>query len=177
MTIVLAILIGAGLFTALWILGTLIYTGVPYVKTPHSKYDLLLAEMDISSADTVYDLGCGDADLLIQVSSTTGASCIGYEISPIAYLRAWFKIRRSGLPIRLHFGNFRKARLANATVVFCFLAPLAMPLTSRFLKTHARKGARIFSYGFPLPGWSAIRTVSTSDRPSGSRLYVYRQDG
>lgn len=41
----------------------------------------LIRIMRITREDTFYDLGCGNGSVLLQVAATTGARCVGVEIS------------------------------------------------------------------------------------------------
>lgn len=162
-----------GLATSIWILIVLFYTRVPFVKMPARHITTLLEAIHITSADTVYDLGCGDAHVLIKIAERTGARTVGFDISPIAYLKAKWNIQKAKTTTKVYFKDFRNVDISQANIIFVFLIVGIMERTWNFLLTHARPGTRVISYGFSFPGIIPDQTISTSSSAQGSQLYIY----
>ena len=53
--------------TILFLFIQLLWYKVPYVKTSQKVIDIIFENISISPEDKVYDIGCGDANLLIQI--------------------------------------------------------------------------------------------------------------
>src|SRR5262245_48842096 len=54
----------------------------PYVPTPQDVVDRMLALAEVTKADTVYDLGCGDGRIVITAAKKYGAHGVGVDIDP-----------------------------------------------------------------------------------------------
>lgn len=175
MTVVLLLsfLAVIGLCISVWMLLVLFYTRVPFVKTPEKKIPALLSELSLSSEQTVYDLGCGDAHILLAIEKSTGATTIGYELSPIAYAKARWNVWRAQAHTKVMFGDFHRAPLQDADVVFIFLIVGVMKQTWSFLTQTCRPGTVIISYGFVFPDVKPDKVVHTPDAPHGSAFIFY----
>jgi len=163
-----------GLFLVIWILLTLLYTRVPWVKTPEKNISLLLENFVITPSDRVYDLGCGDAAVLEYIERKTGASTKGFEISPLAFFLAKGRIVTRRLKTEVVYENFMKSDLTRATVVFCFLIGDVMQKVAEYLQTALRPGTKIVSYGYQFPDLQLDSVIKTRPGDSGaSSFYVY----
>jgi len=173
--LVILCIVAIGAIVTLWIFIVLLFTRVPYVKTPKKNIDLLLKKIPFTKNDRVYDLGCGDAEVLIEIDKRVGAQTRGFEISPFAYLRAWLAVKSSGAKTRVWFKNFRKADISDATHIFVFLIPSVMQKTADWLEHNVAKGTLIISYGFSFPNKTPEQTIETDKRAHfASKFFVYR---
>lgn len=154
----------------------MLYTGVPYAGTPKNVLDKIFDAVDLKSGQIVYDLGCGDGRVLFAAEKR-GARCIGFELSPAAYLRARvLKIfHRSRAKIKLK--NFFSAKLKDADVVFCFLVGKVMKRVERRLDSQLKPGAKVICYGFDLPGWNAVKTILPDPKKdrTQSPVFIYEK--
>lgn len=158
----------------LWIFIILIYTRVPYVKTPKKNIDLLLKNIHFTKEDVIFDLGCGDADVLITIDKAIGATTYGYEISPFAFFRAWLTIKLQHAKTKVYFKDFRSANVEKATYIFVFLIPSIMEKTAAWIEAHAPKGVTVISYGFTFPGRTPSATIKTDPANThASNFYFY----
>lgn len=163
------------LIFALYIFIILIYTKVPFVKTPRRSIDIILDKIKISPTDIVFDIGCGDASMLIAIEKKFGAKTIGYEISPWAYLLAKMNIYANKAKTKVLYKNFYKEDLSGANVVFCFLIVAVMEKVGRQLKKQLKPGATVISYGFHIPDWEPIEVIDTGqNNPKSSKIYIYK---
>lgn len=124
--------------------------------------------------DTVMDIGCGDGRLLFAAEKKQGVKAMGFEIAPLVYLLAIFQkiIRRSKAKIR--FKNFLKANLRQANVIFCYLIPSVMPDLAFKIKRECKKGTKVISNTFHIPGLEPMRVIPKDPLKKTPTIYVYR---
>lgn len=145
----------------------------PYVSTSGWAIRWLAEQAPIDGPMTVYDLGCGDARVLIAIKrARPGIRAIGYERGWWPWLLAKYRSRGTGVVIR--YGDFTRADLRDADVVFCFLIASVMAKVEAMLRRQLRPGATVYSYGFAFPTWPIAERITNPDRPQGSTLNVYR---
>jgi|SRR3989338_1232611 len=155
------------------ILGNIIinyYTGVPYAPTPKKIIDEVIRALEILPCEKVCDLGFGDGRLLFEAEKK-GAHCVGYEISPFSFIRTWIKKIFKKSRVKLYYKNFYHEDISRFDIIFCFLVASVMPRVQKKLEREAKKGARIVSYGFSLPGWTPEKTINSNN--SQSMVYFY----
>lgn len=161
---------------AIAILIILFYTKVPFVRTPKHVAEKIITKANIKPNDKVYDLGCGDARLLINIEKRTGAQTIGYEISPWAYILAQLNIFRQKAKTRVLYKNFYHADLSDADVVFCFLMDTVMPKVGKQLEKQLKAGTRVISYAFAIKDWQPMEVIATRPNdPKSSKIYIYQR--
>jgi hypothetical protein len=180
-TILILVLVILGISIIALMLATfffiqLIILKAPYVKTPTRVIEKIFSEIKIKSGSVVYDLGCGDASVLVAAEKKFGATTIGFELSPIAYYRARQKIKHEQAKTQLHFKSFFKQTISDADVVFCFLVPGIMKRVGTFLDSQLTRGTQVISYAFPIPQWQPSKILDTL--PNGdkaSKIYIYNK--
>lgn len=147
------------------------WRAAPYLPTRRTDVDRLLRLAAVRADDVVYDLGAGDARLMLTAVKRFGCEAIGYEIGVLPWLTGWWRITRARQQqhAKLRFQDFYQANLSSATVVVCFLTPRAMPKLRMQLERQLRPGTRIVSYAFPIPGWTPVQV----DKPSPQSLAIY----
>ncbi len=163
------------------ILIILFYTRVPFVRTPSRVIDEIIKTAGINEKDVVYDLGCGDAKVIVEIAKRTGARVAGYEISPWAFflgrLRIWFTKSKA----KILYKNFYKENLAPADVVFCFLIDSVMEKVGKQLETQLKPGATVISFAFHIPQWKPAQVIdpfpkkSASGRKKSSKIFIYKK--
>lgn len=55
----------------------------PFLRTPARAIDAMLEVSGITHGDLVYDLGCGDGAISLEVARQLGARCVGFDIDPV----------------------------------------------------------------------------------------------
>lgn len=128
---------------------------------------------DLKPSEKFYDLGCGDGRVLICAAKDFGTKSIGFEISPIIFLIAKVNILIKGLnkKAEVHFKNFYKADLTQADVVFIFGMKHSMPKLIKKLKSEVKKGTKIISYVFQIPGWKPEKSYKVNGK---ELVYLYK---
>jgi SAM-dependent methyltransferase len=106
--------------------------------------------LDLKEGQVVYDLGCGDGRFL-KAAARRGYRAVGYELNPFMFLYSWLTTRRYGRRVKVRFGNFWKADLANADAVFVFLLDKYMKQLDEKL-AGTGKPLKLASHTFKIPG-------------------------
>jgi hypothetical protein len=155
-------LIGFGLFL---IVGFI--SGLPFVPTPKNRLNDVLRLAQIKNNDVFLDLGSGDGRLLIAAAQR-GAKAVGWEINPFLILITYCHALLTGVATRVHvnWGDFRKANLPKARVVFLYGITPVMPALSDLILTSQGHGTRVITYRFPLHGKKVQKNTQ-------SGLYLY----
>lgn len=147
---------------------------VPYVPTSRKVAERMLKAAELKPRETVYDLGCGDARLLIAAEKRTKIIPVGFEIAPLPFLLALMRKLFARSKVRIHFKNFFKAHLGKANVIFCYLFPETMAKLAKKFKSECKRGTRIISNTFHIPGMSPYRVIAKDPKKGLPTIYVYR---
>lgn len=123
----------------------------PWWRTNTKTAKAICRLTKISNKDIVYDLGCGDGEVLIQAAKI-GAKGVGIEIDPIRFFIAKVKVVKNNLSkkIIIKRDNFFNQDVSSATVVIVYLVPKTLDrLKIKFLK-ELKPGVRIVSYKYKI---------------------------
>ncbi|MGI9519978.1 MAG: SAM-dependent methyltransferase [Pirellulaceae bacterium] len=98
----------------------------PYIVSPRDVVDLMLEVGEVDADDVVYDLGCGDARILIVAATQFGCRGVGYEYDPQIAEMARQKVREAGVEhlVTIHQGDIfeiPRDELNQATVITLYL--------------------------------------------------------
>jgi ubiquinone/menaquinone biosynthesis C-methylase UbiE len=157
----------------------------PYVVTQQRTIDEIIQRCKLKYDSIIVDLGCGDANPLIQLSSSTGAKCIGCEIDPVLCATARRNVSRAQLEDRITILNQDIMSFCSATnfelvsLIYIFLTPNCLKALSPIFRSRCPPGIWICSYMFPFDNteWVPIEVVDTCDSlrsdSSTSKLYFY----
>lgn len=174
-SISLFIAIGVSLL-AVAMLVALLYTRVPFVRTSKKTIDRILREIAIKKDDTVYDLGCGNARVLLEVEKKTGAKAIGFELSPWAYILAKLNLLYHKTSVQVRYGDFYRENIADADIVFCFLINSVMPKVKQYLEKQLKPGTIVVSLAFPIKAWKPIKEFPSRQKDlKSSNIYIYKR--
>jgi SAM-dependent methyltransferase len=150
----------------------------PYVPTPEDVVDRMLTLAEVTSRDTVMDLGCGDGRIPIRAAQKYGAHGVGVDIDPRLIEEAKANARAAGVS---HLVDFRledamTADVSKATVVTLYLLSSSNAKLRPILMKQLAPGARIVSHAFSMgPDWPADRTDRfLSARGDQVTLYLWR---
>lgn len=166
--ILAVVLVAAG--TAAWAS----VSAAPFVPTWRRDVGRMLTLADIKPDELVLDLGAGDGRYLVAAVRQYQARAIGFEITLLAWLAAWLRLRFSGTfgRAQILYRDFFRQDLSAANVVICFLTPRAMAKLGPKLKRELKPGTRVLSYAFAIPDWTPVK----KDKPEPGRMavWVYR---
>ena len=147
--------------------------GALYVSTSRAKISACINAVPMTSDQKLVDLGCGDGRVLREAQKRYGVRTVGYEINPLAYLKArLFSFGSNKIKIRRQ--NFWEADLSDADVVFCYLYPDVMKRLADKLIASLKPGAVIVSSNFSLPGLVPSKIVRLRHSLHNDPIFIYR---
>ncbi len=146
---------------ALWMVYVLIdylvpfFYGLPAKPTGHARIRKALKLAGLRPGETLIDLGCGDGRVLVIAAKEFRAQAVGIDAGPVQVARAWVNGLLSGVgtQIQVHWGNFLKADLAEADVVFAYLTSDYVPKLEAKLASQLKPGARVVTISFDFSNW------------------------
>jgi len=148
----------------------------PFVPSPQVVVDKMLEAAGVKPGETVYDLGCGDGRILITAARKFQARGVCVEISPDLVRQTVRHIRELGLQdqIQVIEGNLLEADLRGADVVTLYLLTSSNERLKPKLEGSLRRGARVVSHDFIMPGWQAWKVEKVQASGRVHTIYVYR---
>ena len=145
-------------------------TAAPWVPTRRRDMERILALAQIRPGEIFYDLGCGDGRLVVE-AARAGAIAVGFDISLLPFLMARIRLAAERSSAMVRFKNFFRQDLSKADIVYLFLTPTAMPKVRKKFARELKKGTRVISYAFTIPG---LELVAADKRPGRQSVYLYR---
>ena len=140
--------------------------------TPLETVKSMLELAKVGSKDRVYDLGCGDARILIMAVKEFGAQkAVGYEIRQDLCEDSQKEIERQNLQNQISVikGNLLDADISDASVITLYLFPTANEILRPKLEKETRFGTRVVSHEHLIETWQIAETKVYS----GETLYLY----
>ena len=152
----------------LWILVPAFY-GLPSVPTKPERIRRALKLVNLQPDEVLYDLGAGDGRVLLIAAREFRAFSIGLEVGPVQCALIWLRIVSSGLAdrIQIRWGNFFKADLKDADVVYVYATSQEVLKLAPFLQKQMKAGSRVVSISADFLAWEP----STFDE--GELIFVY----
>jgi len=139
-----------------WLVPTL--SGLPWVPTRPQRIRKALQLARLQPGEVVIDLGAGDGRALCIAAREFGAYATGIEISPVHCLIGWLRARLTGLGdrVRIRWGDFCRADLSQADVVFAYLTSRQALRLQPHLVSQLRPGTRLVTVSFEFEGWQPV---------------------
>ena len=152
----------------LWILVPAMY-GLPPVPTNPNRIRKALQLANLQADETIYDLGAGDGRVLLIAAKEFNAKAIGIEIGPVQCVLIWLRAAASGFgnKVQIKWGNYLKADLRQADVVFLYATSKEVLRVAAYLEKQMKPGSRLVSISADFPEWE----LSTMDERE--LIFVY----
>lgn len=167
-------MIGLTIFLGVWLVISLIMlfvavtsfvgfvkTKVPQIPTAGRDIQRLVDEGLLHKEDLVMDLGCNNGKVLFMIEKLVGSRGLGYEYALWSCVYAWIKKRLMNSKVEIVWGDFFKADLSEATVIYCYLYPFLMPQVGEKIKQDCRPGTKVIVRDFPIKSLRQIRYFKT----------------
>jgi len=131
------------------------FYGLPSVPTRPERIRKALKLVSLQPDEVLYDLGAGDGRVLLIAAREFGAFSIGLEGGPVQCALIWLRIVSSGLAdrIKIRWGNFFKADLKDADVVYVYATSQEVLKLAPFLQKQMKAGSRVVSISADFPEW------------------------
>jgi len=144
----------------------------PFVPTPMKVVRKMLKLAKIKEGEKIYDLGCGDGRLVHLASKEYKAEAIGFELSPLVFAIAKFLQPFWRSKAKIKFRNFHRQDISDANIIVCYLMPNTLEKMLKKFQT-LKKGTRIISYAFKIPGLNLIHQEPRVREENMSPIWVY----
>jgi len=155
-------------------------TLAPYIPTPQDVVDRMLEVAEVTSKDTLFDLGCGDGRIVITAAKKYGAHAVGIDIDKDRISESKRNARNAGVSslVRFEQGDILNADVSGATVVTLYLVSSANLKLRPLLTKQLQPGSRIVSHAFGMGDWPPDKTDRFTDSRGDERvIYLWRTDG
>jgi SAM-dependent methyltransferase len=134
---------------------------VIFWETAVEVVDKMIEMAKITKDDLVYDLGCGDGAIVVEVARKVGCKCVGYDIDPQRVREARANVAKYNLGnlVRIEQKDIFTLDLSPASVITLYLLPsLNVRLIPQLEKL--KPGSRIVSHDFDMEGVTPDQVVS-----------------
>jgi len=156
----MTVLVALAFFVLLFIIGLLwifvpaLY-GLPPVPTNQNRIRKALQLANLQPNETIYDLGAGDGRVLLIAAREFHAKAVGIEIGPVQCALIWLRVVASGFGnhIQVKWGNYLKADLSQADVVFLYATSKEVLRVAAYLEKQMKPGSRLVSISADFPEW------------------------
>lgn len=155
--VVISFLFSVVILSALW-MAVPAFFGPPSVPTRVNRIRKALQLSDLQPGETIYDLGAGDGRVLLIAASEFNARAVGVEVGPVQCMLIALRALASGNgdDIHVRWGNYFKADLKDADVVFIYATSRQMGKLAGHLKGQMKPGSRLVSVSADLPEWEPV---------------------
>jgi SAM-dependent methyltransferase len=140
---------------------------VPFEPSTRGITRAMLDMARVTSADVVYDLGCGDGRIVIMAARERQAKGVGVDLDPVRVEESKKHAGRAGVTGLVQFfqQNLFETDIARATVVMLYLWPEVNLRLRPKLLSDLRPGTRIVSHSHTMGDWTPDdqRTVEGHD--------------
>ena len=148
-----------------------------YVGTPYDVVSMMLQMSGVKKSDLVYDLGCGDARMLVLAAQKYGAKGVGYELDPELVVRSRQNASKNNVQdlVKIIQADIFTLELSDVDVMPLYLLP---EMLARLIPQieKMKPGSRIVCHEYSLPDIykpdQQITIVSNEDN-AARRLLLY----
>jgi hypothetical protein len=168
------VLVLYGVFLFLFTLGVLwvivpAFFGPPSRPTAPDRIRKALKLVNLQPGETLYDLGAGDGRVLLIAAGEFEANAVGIEVGPVQCAWIWLRIVANGFgsKIKLKWGNYFKADVREADVVFVYATSMEITRLASHLTEQMKSGSRVVSISADFPEWEP------SEFDEESLIFVY----
>jgi ribosomal protein L11 methylase PrmA len=149
---------------------------VVYVGTPYDVASRMLQMAQIKKEDLVYDLGCGDARILVLAAQKYGCRAIGYDIDPERVRASRENVEKNHVEdlVKIVQADIFTLDLREADVIPMYLLPeMNQKLLPQLEKL--KPGSRIVCHNYDLEGIVPDKTVDmiSNEDNADHQLYLY----
>ena len=134
---------------------------VIYWPTPQNVVDKMLELAEVKKGDVVYDLGCGDARILVTAAKKYGVKGFGFDIDPDRVKDSLENVKKNKVEdlVAIKKADIFTLDLKDASVVTLYLLPnLNVQLMPQLEKL--KPGSRIVSHDFDMKGAKPKKVVN-----------------
>jgi len=142
--------------------------------------DKMLEMANVTKADILYDLGCGDGRIVITAARKYGTRGVGIDLDPERIKESNANAKQAGVKDLVEFSlqDVMKSDISEATVVTLYLLPESNALLRPILEEQLKEGTRVVSHNYYMPDWQS-REIAYTEVTSGDgethTIFVYKK--
>ena len=149
---------------------------VVYVGTPYDVVSKMLQMAKVKKNDLVYDLGCGDARIVILAAQKYGCRAVGYDIDPEMVRISKENVAKNHVEdlVKIIQADIFTLDLREADVIPMYLLPeMNKKLLPQLEKL--KPGSRLVCHNYDLDGIVPDETVDmiSNEDNASHHLYLY----
>jgi SAM-dependent methyltransferase len=135
---------------------------VVWVPSAPEVITAMMEAAKVGPGDVLYDLGCGEGEIVIAAAKLYGARGVGVDLDPERIRNARANAASAGVTDRVTFieQDLFKTDVSPATVVTLYLLPELNERLRPKLLSELRPGSRIVSHDFGMGDWVPERTIT-----------------
>jgi len=147
--------------------------GAPFYPSSHPVIEKMLSLAGVNADSTVYDLGCGDGEIVVAAARNHNAKkVVGIEqdqrLYSIALRRTW---RYKNATI-IH-ANYDDVNISEASIVTLYQSATENARLKPKLLDELSDGSRVVSHDFGIPGWRPATFHTFREGNHWQRVIVY----
>ena len=152
-------------------------TDAPFVVTNDHAY---LAALDLAkprSGELIYDLGCGDARVLIGAVKKYDLFGIGFDISPYCIIKSRYKVWLNKLTdkITIYQKSLDHAELEKADIIYLYLTNRILDRIEKDLFARIKPSCRVVTVAFAFKNHKPVKTSSVRQLGRTTTANLYRK--
>jgi tRNA G37 N-methylase Trm5 len=135
----------------------------------------MLRLANVRPGEVVVDPGAGECGIVTLAVTVFDAVGIGIEINPALVKACIENFERLGLRGKAYvvWGDLFDFDYSIADVVTLYLGNDVNEALKPKLSRELRRGARVVSHDFEVPGWRAVKSVTVNGPLRTHRIYLY----
>ena len=172
--------VSSGIYLAIFIVLALMFwstfkTRVPFFLT-NQQTEIQIVELITQYQPAQFlDLGCASGGLLRCLSQHfPEIQFIGFEIAPLPYLMAKFRLRKQN-NAHVFYGDFWELDFGNYDFIYAFLSDEPMIQLWQKVLSEMKLGSVFVSNTFEVPGVTADKTIDIEDF-RGTKLLFWKMN-
>ena len=141
---------------------------VIFVPTPPEVVEAMLKLANVTAKDVVYDLGCGDGQIVTAAAKNFGARAVGIDINPVRVKEANDRVAKAGVQgkVKILNDDLFTTNISQASVVTLYLLQSLneklIPKLNKELKPGTRIVSQTFTMGDKYPPEKTVQAGYTS---------------
>jgi len=147
--------------------------GAPFYPTPPIVIEKMLALARVNSGSILYDLGCGDGEIVIAAARNYNAKkVVGIEQNQRLCAVALRRTRHLRNAVIIN-ANYDDVDISEANVVTLYQSASENARLKGKLVNELREGSVVVSHDFGIPGWRPTEYHVFKEGRRGQRVIVY----
>jgi len=151
-----------------------------WVPTPSKVIDAMMTLAKVGKDDVVYDLGCGQGEIVIAaVKKFNAKHAVGIDIEKDQVQKSKENAKKAGVEdkVEIREGDALQVKdLSEATVVTIYMSDEFNKLLMPILQKQLKPGSRIVSHRFTMGDWKPDKKETVDfehDQPEEKEIYLW----